>query len=59
MDAGKLQLLYFLSQNQQLSIPIYQRKYSWSEKECSQLLEDILRVGEVMNKTILSDLLFI
>ncbi|MFM5882236.1 MULTISPECIES: DUF262 domain-containing protein [Methanobrevibacter] len=46
MDAGKLQLLYFLSQNQQLSIPIYQRKYSWSEKECSQLLEDILRVGE-------------
>lgn len=46
MDAGKLQLLYFLSQNQQLSIPIYQRKYSWSEKECRQLLEDILRVGE-------------
>ena len=46
MDAGKVQLLYFLSQNQQLSIPIYQRKYSWREKECRQLLEDILRVGE-------------
>ena len=46
MDAGKQNLLYFLSQNQQLSIPIYQRKYSWTEKECKQLLEDILRVGE-------------
>ena len=45
MDAGKVNLLYFLSQNQQLSIPIYQRKYSWTIKECKQLLEDILRVG--------------
>ena len=45
MDAGKVNLLYFLSQNQQLSIPIYQRKYSWTIKECRQLLEDILRVG--------------
>lgn len=46
MDAGKESLLYFLSQNQQLSIPIYQRKYSWTDKECKQLLEDILRVGK-------------
>lgn len=46
MDAGKVNLLYFLSQNQQLSIPIYQRKYSWTDKECGQLLEDILRVGQ-------------
>ena len=46
MDAGKEQLLYFLSQRQQLSIPIYQRKYSWTDKECKQLLNDILRVGE-------------
>ena len=46
MDAGKVNLLYFLSQNQQLSIPIYQRKYSWTNKECGQLLDDILRVGQ-------------
>ena len=46
MDAGKENLLYFLGQNQQLSIPIYQRKYSWTDKECKQLLDDILRVGE-------------
>ena len=46
MDAGKENLLYFLSQNQQLTIPIYQRKYSWTHKECKQLLDDILRVGD-------------
>ena len=45
MDAGKQNLLNFLGQNQQLSIPIYQRKYSWTEKECNQLFEDILTVG--------------
>ena len=45
MDAGKQGLLEFLGQNQQLFIPIYQRKYSWTEKECNQLLEDIIRVG--------------
>ena len=45
MDAGKQNLLNFLGQNQQLSIPIYQRKYSWTDKECNQLFEDIIRVG--------------
>ena len=45
MDAGKQNLLNFLGQNQQLSIPIYQRKYSWTDKECNQLFEDVLRVG--------------
>ena len=46
MDAGKQNLLNFLGQNQQLSIPIYQRKYSWTDKECNQLFEDVLRVGD-------------
>lgn len=45
MDAGKQNLLNFLGQNQQLSVPIYQRKYSWTDKECYQLFEDIIRVG--------------
>lgn len=45
MDVGKQNLLNFLGQNQQLSIPIYQRKYSWTEKECNQIFEDIIRVG--------------
>lgn len=46
MDAGKQNLLNFLGQNQQLSIPIYQRKYSWAEKESKQLFEDIIRIGK-------------
>ena len=29
-----------------LSIPIYQRKYSWTEKQCSTLWDDILRLSE-------------
>lgn len=45
MDAGKESLLEFLGRHHQLSIPIYQRKYSWTEKECNQLFEDIIRVG--------------
>lgn len=45
MDAGKVGLLKFLGERQQLSIPIYQRKYSWTDEECKQLLDDILRVG--------------
>ena len=45
MDAGKQCLLEFLGHHHQLSIPIYQRKYSWTEKECNQLFEDIIRVG--------------
>lgn len=49
MDANKTFLLNFLSNKQQLSIPIYQRKYSWKEKECRQLWEDILRVGSSLN----------
>lgn len=51
MDAGKQNLLNFLGQNQQLSIPIYQRKYSWTDKECYQLFEDILTVGASENQT--------
>ena len=51
MDAGKQNLLNFLGQNQQLSIPIYQRKYSWTDKECKQLFEDILNVGASDNQT--------
>lgn len=45
MDANKEYLLNFLQQDQQLSIPIYQRKYSWTNLECKQLFNDILRVG--------------
>ena len=35
-------LLTFLADNQQLSIPIYQRRYRWNIEQCEQLWEDII-----------------
>lgn len=45
MKAKEAKLLNFLQTAPQLIIPIYQRLYSWSLKECEQLWEDILRCG--------------
>src|SRR3990172_1949473 len=45
MKANETNLLDFLKKSPQFVIPIYQRTYSWSEKECSQLWDDILRAG--------------
>ena len=46
MRATEAKLLDFLKKSAQLIIPIYQRTYSWTEKECQQLWEDILSAGE-------------
>jgi len=45
MKATEAKLLEFLKKSPQFVIPIYQRTYSWSEKECQQLWDDILRTG--------------
>lgn len=45
MKATEAGLLAFLKKSPQFVIPIYQRTYSWTEKECRQLWEDILRAG--------------
>lgn len=45
MKATEAKLLDFLKRSSQFIIPIYQRTYSWSEKECRQLWDDILRCG--------------
>ncbi|MBI2194830.1 MAG: DUF262 domain-containing protein [Planctomycetes bacterium] len=45
MKATEAKLLDFLKKSPQFSIPIYQRTYSWTERECLQLWEDILRTG--------------
>lgn len=46
MKAGETQFVTFLSQNQQLIIPVYQRTYSWGISQCRQLWEDLMRVIE-------------
>jgi uncharacterized protein with ParB-like and HNH nuclease domain/predicted transport protein len=45
MKATEAKLLEFLKKSPQFVIPIYQRTYSWDERECRQLWDDILRTG--------------
>ena len=46
MKATEAKLLEFLKKSPQFVIPIYQRTYSWKEKECHQLWDDIIRCGK-------------
>ncbi len=45
MKATEAKLLDLLKKAPQFVIPIYQRTYSWTEKECQQLWDDIVRTG--------------
>jgi len=50
MKATEARFLDFIKKSPQFVIPIYQRTYSWTERECRQLWDDIVRTGE--NETI-------
>ena len=45
MKASAEPFLPFLHKAAQFVIPIYQRNYSWDEKQCQQLWDDVLRIG--------------
>lgn len=45
MKATEANLLKFLRKSPQFVIPIYQRNYSWTEAQCTQLWADLLRAG--------------
>jgi len=45
VKATEAKFLDFIRKAPQFVIPIYQRTYSWSERECRQLWDDILRTG--------------
>ena len=45
MKAKETKLLNFLKQSPQFVIPVYQRTYSWTERECRQLWDDVIRTG--------------
>ncbi len=45
MKATEAKLIEFLKKSPQFVIPIYQRTYSWTELECRQLWDDIIRTG--------------
>lgn len=46
MKASEINLLKFLKQPNQFVIPIYQRTYSWTLKQCEQLWRDVMRVAK-------------
>ncbi len=46
MKATEVNFLKFLKQPNQFVIPIYQRTYSWTLKQCQQLWSDILRAAD-------------
>ena len=46
MKATEAKFLDFIKKSPQFNIPIYQRTYSWTERECRQLWDDIVRTGE-------------
>lgn len=45
MKAKETRVLDFINNAPQFVIPIYQRNYSWTEQQCRQLWNDILRAG--------------
>jgi uncharacterized protein with ParB-like and HNH nuclease domain/predicted transport protein len=45
MKASEAKLLDLLRKSPQFIIPIYQRTYSWTEAQCRQLWDDIMRAG--------------
>src|SRR5205807_8811901 len=45
MNAIQAKFREFLKKSPQFVVPIYQRTYSWTERECRQLWDDILRTG--------------
>lgn len=46
MHAQAKSLIDIISSQTQFLIPIYQRTYSWTEKECRCLWDDIIRAGK-------------
>lgn len=45
MKATEANFLDFIKKSPRFIIPIYQRTYSWTERECRQLWDDVLRAG--------------
>ena len=45
MQANQCRLFNFLHNVSQFKVPLYQRTYSWKEKECGKFFDDILAAG--------------
>lgn len=51
MFAKQDNFLSFLKSSEKLRIPIYQRKYSWNIKQCNELWNDILSIGNEIEES--------
>lgn len=51
MKAVDTELLKLIKNTDQFIVPIYQRTYSWTVRECEQLWNDMVRVGTLNNET--------
>ena len=45
MQANKQHISTVIPGNKQFLIPVFQRDYSWGERQCAQLWDDVLRVS--------------
>lgn len=53
-------LVDFLGQEGvRFTIPVYQRAYAWTERQCKELLDDIMRAGEIQTSHFMSMILFL
>jgi len=50
MKANEEIFLKFLQKASHFIVPIYQRTYSWTEKQCEQLWKDVIRAGQNQEK---------
>src|SRR4051812_13195003 len=55
MEAKPANLLKFIQRDSQFVIPIYQRTYNWTEKQCKRLWDDVVRAA--MNDSVPSHFL--
>ena len=46
MEAHDTDFLELLDGNKQFAVPIFQRRYSWEEKHCEKLWDDVLSLGQ-------------
>ncbi len=46
MKASETSFTSFMQKTGQFSIPIYQRKYSWTKEQCDRLWNDVVKAGQ-------------
>lgn len=52
MQAKEQLLLKFIQNATNFIVPIYQRTYSWTDKQCDQLWKDVIRAGQSDSKSL-------